>query len=81
MSGPVEEKTDVNGISGTNISVQVGGDMNVIGHQYNSPSISLQKNSIWFDVRKSVDSFTGRSRELEDLHELVQRNLGKNRIS
>ena len=27
---------------------------------------------IWFDVREPVDSFTGRTKELEELHKLVQ---------
>ncbi len=82
MSRPVEEKTSATGISGTNNSVQVTGDVYTIGHQinqYNLLSTSLQQNSIWFDVREPVESFTGRSRELEDLHKLVQRNLGKNK--
>jgi hypothetical protein len=81
MSGPKEEKTFATGISGTNITVQVGRDIKVIGHQYALSPTSLQENSIWFDVRKPVASFTGRSRELEDLHKLVQRNLGEKKIS
>ena len=28
---------------------------------------------IWFDVREPVESFTGRTKELEELHKLVQR--------
>ena len=28
---------------------------------------------IWFDVREHVESFTGRTKELEELHKLVQR--------
>ncbi len=78
MSGPVEEKTV--GISGTNNFVQVTGGISVISHQINqniSPSTLIQEKSIWFDVRKPVASFTVRSRELEDLHKLVQRNLAK----
>jgi hypothetical protein len=81
MSGSVEQKTIVTGISGENHSVQVTRDMNVISqqiNQYNLSSTSLQENSIWFDVRKPVESFTGRSRELEDLHKSVQHNLGEN---
>ena len=29
--------------------------------------------SIWFDVREPVESFTGRTKELDELHKLVQR--------
>jgi hypothetical protein len=80
MSGQVE-KTVVTGISGNNNSTQLR-DMNLIGRQFNLnilPSTSLQENSIWFDVREPVESFTGRSRELENLHKVVQRNLGENK--
>jgi tetratricopeptide (TPR) repeat protein len=82
MSKPVEEKTVAAGISGLNNSVRVTGGVYTIGqliNQYNLPSTSLQENSIWFDVRNPVESFAGRSRELEDLHKLLQRNLGKNK--
>jgi tetratricopeptide (TPR) repeat protein len=84
MSGPVEEKTVATGtgVSGANNSVQVNRDINSIGQQINQiilPSTSLQEKSIWFDVRKPVDSFTGRRRELENLHKVVQRNLEKNK--
>jgi hypothetical protein len=85
MSGSVEEKTFAFGISGANNFTQVG-NMTVIGqqstavtNQYILPSTSLQENSIWFDVRNPVESFTGRSKELENLHKEVQRNLGKNK--
>jgi hypothetical protein len=81
MSGPVEEKTVATGISGTNNFVQVIGDINVIGQQTNqniSPSNSPQEASIWFEVRKPVESFTGRKRELEILHKEVQRKKIKN---
>ncbi len=81
MSGHVEEKTVVAGISGTNNLIQVARDINVIGqliNHYNLPSTSLQENSIWFDVRKPVESFTGRKRELENLHEKVQCKKRKN---
>jgi hypothetical protein len=80
MSGSVE--TIATGISGANNIFNVTGDMNVIGGQNNrnaSTSTSQQENSIWFDVRQPVESFTGRSKELEDLHKLVQRNLGQNK--
>jgi tetratricopeptide (TPR) repeat protein len=81
MSGPAEEKTVATGINGTNNSVQVTGGVYTIGqlqyNQYNSPSTSLHEKSIWFDVREPVESFTGRSRELQNLHKLVQRNLGE----
>jgi tetratricopeptide (TPR) repeat protein len=81
MSGPAEEKTVATGINGTNNSVQVTGGVYTISQlkysQYNLHSTSLQENSIWFDVREPVESFTGRSRELQNLHKLVQRNLGE----
>ena len=31
--------------------------------------------SNWFDVREPVESFTGRTKELEELHKLVQRKV------
>ena len=57
------------------------GEFNVIGKQINQtiiPSNPPQETSIWFEVRKPVESFTGRKRELENLHKEVQRNLGNN---
>jgi hypothetical protein len=81
MSERVEEKNATTGINGNNNSTQVMRDMNVISHQiihYTPPNTSLQEDSIWFDVRKPVKSFAGRKKELEDLHQLVQSNLGKN---
>jgi tetratricopeptide (TPR) repeat protein len=86
MSGPKEEKNVAIGISCEYSCVHVNGDINVTGQQTNRHilhSTSLQENSIWFDVRKPVASFTGRYRELEDLHKLVQRNLGekKNKLT
>ncbi len=82
MSGSVEQKTVVTGISGTNNSVQVTGGVYTMGqqiNQYNLLSTSQQETSIWFDLGNPVESFTGRSEELENLHKLVQRNLGKNK--
>ncbi len=79
MSGPVEGTTIATGIIGTNSFVQVIGNINVTGQQNNQcnlPSISQQE--IWFEVRKPVESFTGRRKELQHLHNKVQRNLGKN---
>jgi hypothetical protein len=79
MSIHVEEKTVTTAISGTNNSVQNTGGVYTISqlqyNHYNLPSSSLQENSIWFDVREPVELFTGRSRELQNLHELVQSNL------
>jgi hypothetical protein len=75
MSGTVEEKIVVTGISGTNNFVQVKGDINVVGQQTIQnilPTVSSRDTSIWFEVRKPVESFTGRKRELEILHEKVQ---------
>ena len=75
MSEPVEEKIVATGIYGTNNFIQVIGDMNVIGQQINQntiPFISPPEASIWFEVRKPVESFTGRKRELEILHKEVQ---------
>ncbi len=49
--------------------------MNVIREQNNrnaSTFTSQQENSIWFDVRKPVESFTGRKRKLQNLHIEVQ---------
>jgi hypothetical protein len=77
MSGSVEEKIFLFGISGANNFTQVG-NMTVIGqqstavtNQYILPSTSLKENSIWFDVREPVESFTGRNRELENFHNLI----------
>jgi hypothetical protein len=79
MSIHVEEKTVTTAISGTNNSVQVTGGVYTISqlqyNNYNLPSNSLQENSIWFGVREPVESFAGRSRELQNLHELVQCNF------
>jgi tetratricopeptide (TPR) repeat protein len=80
MSGPVE-KTVATGISCVNSIVQVNGNIEVIGQQINRntlTSTSQQENLIWFDVRKPVESFTGRKRELEILHKEVQRKKRKN---
>jgi hypothetical protein len=80
MSEPVEEKTVITVISGTNNIVKMKGDINVIAQQniQKISPISPREASIWFEVRKPVESFTGRKRELESLHNEVQRKKRKN---
>ena len=38
-----------------------------------SVKVPKQESTIWFNVREPVESFTGRTKELEKLHKLVQR--------
>jgi hypothetical protein len=77
MSSPLEQNISAIGVSGSNNFVQVERDMITIGQQIIYQNTS-RKTSIWFDVRDPVESFTGRTRELEELHKLVQRNQPKN---
>jgi tetratricopeptide (TPR) repeat protein len=37
--------------------------------------------AIWFDVRDPVELFTGRTRELDELHQALRRNQGKDKLT
>jgi tetratricopeptide (TPR) repeat protein len=57
---------------------QVIGQQNVFHSSY--PVDTQSKGPIWFEVREPVPSFTGRRRQLNEVHNMVQRHLGQGEL-
>jgi hypothetical protein len=79
MSRTVEEKIVANLINGTNSTVIAKRDITVIAKQINKNSRKKERKetiknngAIWFGEIKPVISFTGREKELNELHKLVK---------
>jgi hypothetical protein len=79
MSGTVDQKIVANGIEGSYNSVN--GDIIVIVETITSPSIPSQETSIWYEMKEPSELFTGRVKELEELHNMIQRNQCQNNIT
>jgi ankyrin repeat protein len=75
MSRTVEEKIITTLIKGTNITVKAERDITSIGQVINKiDKIERMQNNgaIWFGIKEPVKSFTGREKELNELHKLVK---------
>jgi hypothetical protein len=75
MSRTVEEKIVTTLIKGTNSTVKAERDITLIGQVINKIDKierMLNNRAISFGIKEPVKSFTGREKELNELHELVK---------
>ena len=77
MSDPVQNI--VTGVRGSN-NVFLNCVLNSIGQKFNQPSTPPQETSIWYEMKDPSKLFTGRVKELEELHNMMQQNPCKNKI-
>jgi tetratricopeptide (TPR) repeat protein len=84
MSGPVDRKIISTAIGGSKNFVQNEGVIISIGEQINQtilPSNPPRETSIWYDMKEPLKLFTGRVKELEDLHNMMKQNQNQNNMT